>query len=1493
MELLVELRFPAGATQRRADVRLDVDPDDTVAALTEALGSYAARGGYVSGRSGTALVRGDGAEPLAPAARIADTGLVSGEVITLTDGAAWDIIPPPPPPPGAPPMPAPAPGQITPQNPRQASQGTGLTLDITAGPEAGRVIPLWYGDIIVGRAATSGVVVDDPLLSRQHFALHVNSNGEVWVAANPAATNGTVVGGVELGEARALAIGETIQAGTSMLVVREVAGDETRRRDRMGQVPFNRVPYHRAVVQPQRLPPVPAPPSLTGNTKLSIATAMTPLGGGVMMAVLMNRPQMMLMGLASPVMLIYRHFSNKRGGKKKFRKEKAEYYERVDTAAEQLDLALEVERNARLAAAPDLASMARQAGHHMPRLWERNRVAGDLLELRLGLGEARSQVEITIANGGDDELRAEGEARLAHQGLLRDVPISVNLLELGVLGLWGDPMQVAATGRALIAQAACLHSPEDVVMVAALGPTSVPGSEWLKWLPHIGSATSPLEGDHLAIGPEATARVLVKLLTVASDRNDRASSGGVPVWPKVLLLLDEATEVDRALLAQLLDVGPAFGIHVLWLGTSELQVPRQCQAVLECPGMGRLGNLRFTDPTVADCTVELDGADAATARSIARSLSPLRDASAASQTTTIPRLVSLLDAVGIDKPTADVISQRWAKTRPYGLEFVLGMSADGPFALDLVEQGPHTLIGGTSGAGKSELLQTLVLSLAANYSPQKLNFLFVDYKGGASSAEFRDLPHTVGYVTNLSGRMSLRALTSLRAELQRRMQLMEGKAKDLAEMLVVAPDEAPPSLIIVVDEFAALVKEIPDFVAGIVDIAQRGRSLGVHLILATQRPTGVVNDNILANTNLRISLRMLDPTDSMNIIGSRDAADIPVPLRGRAYARTGPQALVPFQTAWSGAPFAAGTTVRAIDVEPFALPGTLGAPTTAAAPSLTADEAEPETHLEVLVQACAEAATALALPPVRRPWVEPLGEVIPLDHVLYRMDSAALAADPGRIVALGMYDDPANQAQHVASVDLEATGGLMAFGTGGSGKTTLLRTVALGLVRQGPPEAVQIYVLDFASRGLDQLADLPHCAAVVPGDDVEQTTRLLTLLESELDSRRTALADARAENLGALRAQTGRFAYPRIVVLLDSYSGFHGTFDRADRYPWQQALQRIVAQGRQVGIHFVMTTDRRMGVPNALLSAISARIALRMATPDELASLGVPTKLAKDAELPNGRGYLDGTVEVQIACVSPDPAGVVQADAIAAAAEQLQAQGLTTATGLPELPESFTFETPSTQPLTAPFGRTDLTLQLTEVDLRRQNLVVMGPPLSGKSTALETVAWGVRAATDPEIKLFALGSASSPLADLDVWDDAAFSRAGHAALVTRLGEAIGDDEGIETKAMLFIDAAEDVEGNDVVRPLEALTKRDSLRLVVACEATTINKAYSGWLSPLRRNRSAVLLQPESKGDAEASLGVKPSLRPDQTFPPGRGIFVANRRWSLIQVGLRPITPRET
>ena len=1476
MDLLLELRCWHGGAVTTTDVVVDIDPDDTVEALTHALAAYANRHSPAPMPNNVVLVRGAASQsprpgdlPLDPASPIVDSGLVSGDTVLLT----------------------------TPQRTEPGPPELGLAIDVAAGPQSGRSIRLAPGRHTVGGGVGCDIMISDPMLSRVQFRLDVTAQGDLSIVPNPEAGTGTRVGGVMLDEPAVVLPDEEIQVGTTMLIVRRLAPDETRRRDRLGQVPFNRVPYRPAMVPNRSMDELPGPPSKPDRAGMSAMHALMPAISGLGFAFMFNNMFFLVIMLATPLLFLVKYFMDKKGGKKKYLKDKSEFFDRVDARALVLDEALDTERRIRLEAAPDLADLGHQAAFHMPRLWERDRIAGDLLELRAGLGDRPSRIIQSIARGGDEELWEAGLAMLAHHQVVLDVPITLNVMEVGTVGLCGERGEVAAAGRALVAQASCLHSPEDLVIAAAVGESGVASFDWLKWLPHVRSATSPLDGDHLVVGSAATRKLMVNLMAVVAlraerQREMRAADGGA--WPRVLVVMDESAEPDRSLLSQLLDVAPPAGIHMLWLGRSDLQVPRQCRAIVLCTGAGRQGLVRSTDPNVADQLVGLDGAGPAAARTIARSLAPLRDASAGSATTAIPRIVPLLDVIGLDRVDPEVIAARWSIPRPYGLELAIGQSVEGPFALDLVEQGPHTLIGGTSGAGKSELLQTLVLSLAANYSPQKLNFLFVDYKGGASSAEFRDLPHTVGYVTNLSGRMSLRALTSLRAELQRRMLLMEGRAKDLTEMLEVAPDEAPPSLVIVVDEFAALVKEIPDFVDGIVDIAQRGRSLGIHLVLATQRPTGVVNENILANTNLRIALRMLDPGESNNIINSRDAADIPVPLRGRAYARTGPQTLVPFQTAWSGAPLsvAEDQALRSVEVRPFALhpdiaSGAPGVDIVDGAGIAAAAQADPQTHLDVLVAACAGGAELLQLPPARRPWVEPLEELLPLDDVLAEYPPDQLRRDPGRYAILGRYDDPEQQTQPVAVVDLESAGGLLVFGTGGSGKTTLLRSLAVALCAQGDADGVVLYALDYASRALDPLADLPQCAAVMQADDDEAVTRLLTVLEREVDERRRALAGQRAESLGALRQRTGELHFPRIVLLVDGFSSFNERFDKSDRYQWQALFQQIVTTGRQVGIHAVLTNDGGRGIPSSIQSAVGTRLVLRMSSSDEMSMLNVPSKLTKDMDLPNGRGFASwlGMAEIQVACVSDDASGVGQVEELLRRAAAFAAAGPARAAAPPALPERHVLSGHAPGPaLSAPLGVADLTGELVRVDIARQNVVVLGPPVSGKSTALETLARGLRASSG-DLMLVAIGGAGSPLAGLDVWDASGFSRASHARIAETIWTTVADDEGVTPRIVLFVDSAEDVEDYDVERPMESLVKRECVRLVVASEPGTLAKAYSGWLATLRRNRAALMLQPESRVDVETSLDVRVSLRPGQSFPPGRGVLAVNRGWSLVQVGM--------
>ena len=230
---------------------------------------------------------------------------------------------------------------------------------------------------------------------------------------------------------------------------------------------------------------------------------------------------------------------------------------------------------------------------------------------------------------------------------------------------------------------------------------------------------------------------------------------------------------------------------------------------------------------------------------------------------------------------------------------MVGESYDGPFGIDIRKDGPHALIAGTTGSGKSELLQTIVASLAVANRPDEMTFVLVDYKGGSAFADCVRLPHTVGMVTDLDPHQVERALASLSAELTRREHILAAAgAKDIEDYQRLVDERRArplPRLVIVIDEFASMVRDLPDFVTGLVNIAQRGRSLGIHLILATQRPSGVVSADIRANTNLRIALRVTDPEESADVIGAPDAAFIAKSTPGRAYVRLGHASLVPFQ----------------------------------------------------------------------------------------------------------------------------------------------------------------------------------------------------------------------------------------------------------------------------------------------------------------------------------------------------------------------------------------------------------------------------------------------------------------------------------------------------------------------------------------------------------------------------------------------------------------------
>ncbi|MGO4421891.1 FtsK/SpoIIIE domain-containing protein, partial [Streptomyces sp. MCAF7] len=418
-------------------------------------------------------------------------------------------------------------------------------------------------------------------------------------------------------------------------------------------------------------------------------------------------------------------------------------------------------------------------------------------------------------------------------------------------------------------------------------------------------------------------------------------------------------------------------------------------------------------------------------------------------------------------------------------------------------------------------LQTLVASLAAVNRPDEMTFVLIDYKGGSAFKDCVRLPHVLGMVTDLDSHLVERALASLTAELVRRERaLAEAGAKDHAEYRAMRrrdPALPPlPRLLLVIDEFATLARDVQEFIPGLVGIAQRGRSLGLHLLLATQRPAGVITADIRANTNLRIALRVTDAMDSQDVLEVNDAVTISGATPGRALARTGHRSVLPFQTAFVGAPRldeapgpapaeAPEATVWAAELTWSLLGRTAVEPGPAheaedELPLLGADEVP--TDLTALVESVREAATSLAIAAQPSPWLPPLPQTITLEELPDRPDQPGGGLAP---VPWALADLPGAQRQEPLELDLSRFGHLYIIGTPRSGRSQALRTIAGALARRHSCADVHLYGIDAAGGALTALTDLPHCGAVVPRADLERLNRLLARLIAEMGRRQELL----------------------------------------------------------------------------------------------------------------------------------------------------------------------------------------------------------------------------------------------------------------------------------------------------------------------------------------------------------------------------------------------------
>jgi S-DNA-T family DNA segregation ATPase FtsK/SpoIIIE len=1267
-------------------------------------------------------------------------------------------------------------------------------------------------------------------------------------------------------------------AGTVLRVSPPALADaDVRRSERGLGLDYNRPPRIMPPLAVNRFR-MPALPTAQSKRPFAMITMLAPMVMGFAMVFLFHSYYYLVFTLFSPIFAITNLISDRRTGRKSHKLAMIEYRRTKARREAEITAAVEAERVLRNQAAPDPASLGLIAVGPGTRLWERRRADGDHLTVRVGTADVPALVVVDEPGSYHQQ---------GPDWRVPSAPVSLDLAGVGVTGLAGPPAAVRDLARWLVLQAGVLQSPRDVQVHLLTDIETQPDWDWLRWLPH--ARFPEHHGSLVRVGndPETVANRVAELGSVVNARTQARGSAITSVMfaePDVIVVVDGARRLREVPgMVQILKDGPAVRVFFVCLDQREGLLPEECAAVVALEDSARPGGYYATvrqRGSVPVPDVRVDAVGAAWCDTVARAVAPIRDVTSEDRGM-LPDSVGLLDLLGLEPPEADRIAAGWDR-RPASTAFILGAGYDGPAVFDLVTDGPHALIGGTTGSGKSELLQAMVAALATANRPDELVFVLVDYKGGSAFRDCVRLPHTLGMVTDLDDHLVDRALTSLGAELRRREQVLAAAgAKDHPEyqaMRARDPELAPlPRLVIVVDEFATLAREVPDFVHGVVSISQRGRSLGLHLVLATQRPAGAVTADIRANTNLRISLRMTDATESRDVIDTIDAAGISAATPGRALARLGHQMVVPFQTGYAGAARPVDFDADAADSAPPPLSAAAAMPwqrlgrrlpptalSVGAGPVGKVADVGP-TDLSELVSAIGEAAALAGCEPGPSPWLAPLPTRLLLED-LPQIRPLGAARHGTRLipVSYALDDLPARQAQAPLVFNPDRDGHLYFVGSARSGRTQALRTLAGALARTVSTADVHMYGIDAGGGALTVLESLPHCGAVVQRTDRERIERLLARLVRELARRQDLLTVHNAANLAELRETLppGEVRPAHIVVFVDAWEALNTAIGEFDNGRLVEMFSQLIREGAAAGVHMIVSGDRSL--LNGKLSTLNEeKFLLRMNDRSDYMLIGM-SHADLPTVVPPGRGWRsDECTESQIALLAPDPSGAAQAEAlrrIGEAARERDKDVSKAARPYPiaSLPSSLTFaqawermpaEPP--RPLWALLGLSGDDLAPYGVDLAARGAVVLGPAGTGRSTVLATMAVSLLAGATG---LVVITPRESPLRRLD-----GQARVRVLSAPQLMGPEITEAlAAVGTPAAILIDDTDlllHTPADNTLRDLIATGRDEGIGMVAAGSPETFVQAVIGWVAELRRSRTGVLLAPQSLAEGDC-IGVR-------------------------------------
>lgn len=815
--------------------------------------------------------------------------------------------------------------------------------------------------------------------------------------------------------------------------------------------------------------------------------------------------------------------------------------------------------------------------HFSSHLFERSPEDGDFLCVRLGTGDTEAKKAVNFKKQErlevEDDLQTKPEEISKEFKYVHNAPIFCDLKEINAFGIVGTESNRFGIMKNIVIDICARHFQSDVKLFFVAKAENRDKVYWLRMLPHVYNETIGVR--NIVCDDESKNilfEYLYKELTLREQNKTKQ--------PHIVVFLYDEYGFQNHPISKFVSKAKELGITFIFFGSTRADIGQGCGYIAELKDSGNGVLINTSDKSKSNDFIFTAVTDAQ-AENIVKLLAPVYTEELSLEGTLVKNisLFKLLNILTVDDIDLDA---NWNRSQVFkSMSAPIGVSKSGVVSLDLHDKahGPHGLVAGTTGSGKSEILQTYILSMALLFHPYEVGFVIIDFKGGGMVNQFKNLPHLVGAITNIDGKEIDRSLKSIKAELKKRQRLFaEAEVNHIDKYIkkykAGEVNEPLPHLILIVDEFAELKADQPEFMKELISAARIGRSLGVHLILATQKPSGQVDDQIWSNSRFKLCLKVQDQADSNEVLKSPLAAEIKEP--GRAYLQVGNNEIFElFQSAYSGAPEKSdNSNVKEFTVYALADSGKR-------IPVYRQKKKKSgngnRTQLEAIVNYVSEYASRSNLAKLPDICLPPLAERIDYSCKVDNLDSLC--------VPIGIYDDPDNQLQDVTGINIFGENTLI-VGSSMSGKTNLLQLIIRGIADRYTVDEVNIYIIDFASMVLKNFESLNHVGGVVVSNEDEKLKNLFKLILGEIATRKEKLLSAGVSNYLSYK-EAGNTDIPQIVLMIDNLTALNELYLQDD-----DTLLTICREGIAVGISVIVANSQTQGIGYRYMSNFASKVAL-------------------------------------------------------------------------------------------------------------------------------------------------------------------------------------------------------------------------------------------------------------------------------------------------------------